>query len=256
MYMDVLVTVGEFSRMSHLSVKALRHYHEIGLLEPADVDPVNGYRRYTTGQVPTAQLIRRFRDLEMPLEEVRAVLEAPDPAARDRTILEHLARMERRLEETQATVASLRMLLDEGRSPMAVGYRTAMAAPTLAISEVVGFDDAETWLGAAYPELEHALGATGSERAGADGALYSEAFFEAGAGEVVAFVPVAATSRVTPIPHGGRVHAFEVPAGRARGDAAPRVVRRSRPGVRRARHVRGCAIAGRARADPGALPRA
>ena len=52
MYMDVLVTVGEFSRMSHLSVKALRHYHEIGLLEPADVDPVNGYRRYTTGQVP------------------------------------------------------------------------------------------------------------------------------------------------------------------------------------------------------------
>ena len=38
------VTIGEFSRASHLSVKTLRRYHEVGLLEPSEADPHNGYR--------------------------------------------------------------------------------------------------------------------------------------------------------------------------------------------------------------------
>ncbi len=52
--MDTVVGIGEFSKMSYLSVKALRHYHDVGLLEPAAVDPATGYRRYTTAQVPVA----------------------------------------------------------------------------------------------------------------------------------------------------------------------------------------------------------
>ena len=44
--MDVLLTIGEFSKMTYLSVKALRHYHDVGLLEPALVDPATGYRHY------------------------------------------------------------------------------------------------------------------------------------------------------------------------------------------------------------------
>ena len=70
--------LGEFSRMTYLSVKALRHYHDVGLLEPAEIDPSSGYRHYTADQVATAQAIRRFRDLDMPLEQVREVLQAPD----------------------------------------------------------------------------------------------------------------------------------------------------------------------------------
>ena len=66
-------------------------------LEPADVDPRSGYRMYATAQVPRAQLIRRFRDLDMPIDEVRVVLDAPDVAERDRAILGHLERMEREL---------------------------------------------------------------------------------------------------------------------------------------------------------------
>ncbi len=40
--------IGDFSRATHLSVKTLRYYHRVGLLEPAEVDPDTGYRRYTT----------------------------------------------------------------------------------------------------------------------------------------------------------------------------------------------------------------
>ncbi len=59
----------------------LCHYHDVGLLEPAGVDPGTGYRRYGTAQIATAQVIRRFRDLDMPLDEIHAVLIAPDPQA-------------------------------------------------------------------------------------------------------------------------------------------------------------------------------
>ena len=92
--MNALLTIGEFSHLTHLSVKALRHYDEVGLLQPVQVDPSTSYRRYATAQVPTAHLIRRFRDLQMPLEVIRDVLEAPDIAARDEAIGEHLRRME------------------------------------------------------------------------------------------------------------------------------------------------------------------
>jgi len=69
--------LGDFSRATHLSVKMLRHYHEIGLLEPVDVDAGTGYRRYATEQIVAAQIIRRFRDLDMPLEDIQSVLRAP-----------------------------------------------------------------------------------------------------------------------------------------------------------------------------------
>src|SRR5260370_29216588 len=70
----------------------LRHYHELGLLEPVEVDVDSGYRRYAAEQIVSAQIIRRFRDLEMPLEDIHAVLQAPDVETRNRVIPNHLAR--------------------------------------------------------------------------------------------------------------------------------------------------------------------
>ncbi len=130
--MNNLFSIGEFSRTTHLSVKALRHYHDVGLLEPVTVDPATGYRGYSVAQVPPAQVIRWLRDLDMPLDEVRAVLdasEAGDVDARDRLIVEHLQRMEAQLEQTQASVASLRALLEGSQSELAVEYRAVPAFP-------------------------------------------------------------------------------------------------------------------------------
>jgi len=72
--MTLLLSIGEFARVSHMSVKALHHYDEIGLLKPADVDQWSGHRRYSSAQVPVAHVIRRFRDLDMSLEQIRLVL--------------------------------------------------------------------------------------------------------------------------------------------------------------------------------------
>src|SRR5712691_4432575 len=91
------LSIGEFSQITHLSVKTLQHYHDAGLLEPAQVDPHSGYRYYATTQIPTAQVIRRFRDLGMPVREVQEVLATTDPGARSALIARHLDRLEREL---------------------------------------------------------------------------------------------------------------------------------------------------------------
>ena len=130
--MTVLLSIGDFSRMTHLSVKALRHYHDVGLLEPAEIDRSSGYRLYDADQVPIAQVIRRFRDLGMPVDQVKSVLDAPDVGARNQVIVAHLERMEDQLQQTQATVASLRAVLEAPLSPAPVAYRSVPAGWALA----------------------------------------------------------------------------------------------------------------------------
>jgi MerR family regulatory protein len=61
--MNVRLSIGDFSRMTYLSIKSLRRYHDMGLLVPAHVDQGSGYRYYDASQVPAGQVIRRFRDL-------------------------------------------------------------------------------------------------------------------------------------------------------------------------------------------------
>lgn len=199
------LTIGEFSKMTYLSVKALRHYHEVGLLEPAEIDPSSGYRRYGTDQVATAQAIRRFRELDMPIDQVRAVLLAPDDRTRNRAILDHLGAMQEQLERTQQTVASLQALLSPASAPRAMTYRTIDAGAVLAIREQVLWDDAGSWCADAFAEL-HALV---PEAEGVDGALFYDEFFEAGEGDVLAYVPVAGDG-----PAAGRATRLELPAVR------------------------------------------
>ncbi|KAA6224176.1 MerR family transcriptional regulator [Streptomyces albofaciens JCM 4342] len=76
------MSIGAFARASRLSPKALRLYDELGLLPPAQVDPVNGYRRYRIAQLERARLVAWLRQLGMPLARIRDVCElAPGPAA-------------------------------------------------------------------------------------------------------------------------------------------------------------------------------
>jgi DNA-binding transcriptional MerR regulator len=189
--MDVLLTIGEFSKMTYLSVKALRHYHDVGLLEPLVIDPATGYRRYGANQVGTAQAIRRFRDLEMPIDEVRQVLQAPDVATRNRSILVHLERMHEQLEQTQAVVASLQVLLTaDAPASRRVDIRRLPATRAVVTRANVSFDDCSEWLEPALDDLHAAIESAGLDVIGADGALYPDEFFEDGAAEVTAFVPV------------------------------------------------------------------
>jgi DNA-binding transcriptional MerR regulator len=187
-----LLTIGEFSRMTHLSVKALRHYHDVGVLEPALIDPHSGYRSYGADQVTAAQVIRRLRDLGMPLDGIRAVLSAPDLAARNREISGHLRRMERQLEQTQAAVSGLRALLDGTAPRPQVEFRTIPAVTALVIAHEVAAADALGWGLGAFADIAAAASASGLVQSGPVGALFPGDFFELERSQLTAFAPVRA----------------------------------------------------------------
>ncbi|HRK46538.1 MAG TPA: helix-turn-helix domain-containing protein, partial [Nocardioides sp.] len=118
-----MLAIGEFSRMTHLSIRALRRYHEAGLLEPELVDPSSGYRYYSGDQIPTAQVIHRLRELDVPLADVRRILRSPDADQRAALVAEHLGRLESELARTRAAVLSLRRLLAPEPAPLQVELR-------------------------------------------------------------------------------------------------------------------------------------
>jgi len=212
--MATLLTIGDFSRMTHLSIKALRHYHDVGVLEPAAVDPYTGYRSYDTGQVAAAHVIRRLRDLNMPLDGIKAVLSAPDVESRNAEIAAHLARMEHQLAQVQSSVASLRALLSGPAALPSVQLRRIPAVTALAIAEVVTVDDFLPWITGVVADLSGALVAGGFLRAGCFGALYPGDFFELERAEVVVFLPIetAGVSSTRPGDDLGRVVVQEIPA--------------------------------------------
>src|SRR5258708_20167193 len=134
---SALLAIGDFSRATQLSVKMLRHYHQIGLLEPVDVDRASGYRRYSTDQISTAQIIRRFRALEMPLDDIRTVMSTTDIRQRNELINAHLMRLESQLAHTNRAVESLRELLEPGPAAQArIGYPSPEPPHALPISEL------------------------------------------------------------------------------------------------------------------------
>jgi DNA-binding transcriptional MerR regulator/effector-binding domain-containing protein len=203
------LTIGDFSRMTHLSAKTLRHYHRVGLLEPAHIDPSNGYRYYTTDQVATAQVIRRFRDLDMPIDTVRAVLAAPDVSTRNALIGAHLDRLQAQLKGTQAAVTSLQHLLEQPESFQSIAYRSVPAVRTVAISATIEGHEIGSWWSAAFVELYEALRVHRVEPAGAGGGLYASELFADDRGDATVFVPV------DTMPAGagtGRVRELLVPA--------------------------------------------
>jgi DNA-binding transcriptional MerR regulator len=67
--------VGEFSRLSRVSVRMLRHYDQLGLLKPSETDPFTGYRYYSADQLPRLNRILALRDLGFSLEQIADMLE-------------------------------------------------------------------------------------------------------------------------------------------------------------------------------------
>jgi DNA-binding transcriptional MerR regulator len=185
----------------------LRHYHHLGLLEPSDVDADTGYRRYTTDQIPAAQVIRRFRDLDMPLDQIRGVLQAPDLRTRNRLISAHLRQLQEDLSRTQGAVSSLQALLADPADVAPVSHRSVGAAMTAAITDVVSTGDLQPWYLGALGELSATLRARGIPRAGLTGGIYATALFSEERGEATVFVPITTEVRLP-----GRIAPKVVPA--------------------------------------------
>jgi DNA-binding transcriptional MerR regulator len=107
---DELLPIGRFARLVGLTVGALRHYDEEGVLEPAEVDPLTGYRRYRRDQAPIARAIAALRDLELSLPSIRALLESDSPELRAAVLRDERVRLEARTARLQRALHRLNML--------------------------------------------------------------------------------------------------------------------------------------------------
>jgi DNA-binding transcriptional MerR regulator len=197
------LSIGEFAQLTHLSIRTLRRYHESGLLEPASVDSSSGYRYYATQQIPTAQVIHRLRELDVPLVEVGEILATEDPQLRAELITAHLHRLEVQLDRTHAAVSSLRQLLRPDVEQLQVQLRSQPARTVAAVSGEVDHSQVLAWYAEAMAELDQAL--AGHEVSGPPGGRYANELFTAGRGTVLVY------RSVTAPPTRGRVAPVELP---------------------------------------------
>jgi DNA-binding transcriptional MerR regulator len=125
------LTIGEFSRRTGLTPKALRHYDRIGLLKPASVDPESGYRQYAEAQVAPARTIGILRSVDVPLEQVRtAISDGASNADLQELLIEHRRRIDARTTRLLGVMHRLDHLLAEGLdSAMANDRRKSSLSP-------------------------------------------------------------------------------------------------------------------------------
>ena len=107
-----MLKIGEFSKLSRVSVRMLRHYDEIGLLKPAEIDRFTDYRYYREDQLPTAGRIAALKDMGFSLADIVKILAIYD----DREQLEQFfSARQRELELLSRDTANKLTLLDAAR---------------------------------------------------------------------------------------------------------------------------------------------
>ena len=181
------MTIGVFARRSRLSAKALRLYDRLGLLEPASVDPVSGYRSYAVGQLQDARLISRLRRLDMPLDVIGRVLRT-DEAQRLDVVTGWWARVEA---DTAARRELVRFLTRHERgTPMSeVQVRQVAEQQVLTEQRHITVDGLTAFISEGFGRLMQAADRIGGAT-GAAMVIYHGEVDEDGDGPVELCVPV------------------------------------------------------------------
>jgi DNA-binding transcriptional MerR regulator len=186
-----MLKIGDFSRLSHVPVKTIRYYDEIGLLKPSRVDAFSGYRYYTVDQLHRLTRILTLRDLGFSLEQIGVMLDDSLTAEQIRGMLRlKRAEIEQQIEEEQDRLARvglrLRQIEQEGSmSKYEVIIKQVNAMRAAALRRVIPSYSAT---GQLMGELIQHIQASGAFPAGPPVALYHDTeFVEKGPDVEVAF---------------------------------------------------------------------
>lgn len=175
--------IGEFARLSGVSIKTLRFYDEIGILRPARIDPRTRYRFYAAEQLQDIALARMLRASGMPVADVKVAMRKR--ASEQRIALQSLqATLREALARTQRSlfwVDSLLLSADRGTIPIALKRRATLRIASMR-SEVGNYSEiasVERELHARLPErCKGKFQAVLWHRCAADGVLDGEPFVE------------------------------------------------------------------------------
>ncbi|MGY1743958.1 MerR family transcriptional regulator [Blastococcus sp. SYSU D00695] len=184
-----LLRVGEFLRRTRLSPKALRLYAAQGLLTPAAVDPVSGYRLWSPDQVDRARVVALLRQAGMPLARVREVLDL-DPAARAAAVGRWWAGVEAEHARRARVVAHVRRGTEErGSTVYDVETRDVPELRLLTAERRLTVDELSDFIGRAREEILRALDSAGVPATGPMRVIYHGMVTEDSDGPVEVAVP-------------------------------------------------------------------
>lgn len=107
-----MFTIGEFSKITGLTVKTLRFYHDQGLLNPTSVDHESGYRYYDRSKIEAARIITHLRSLDLSLDEIGTILRNAGDDTDLREVMERQkSLLETKIRRYREVVRSLNHLL-------------------------------------------------------------------------------------------------------------------------------------------------
>jgi DNA-binding transcriptional MerR regulator/effector-binding domain-containing protein len=211
-----MIKIGDFARLSQVSIVALRHYDEIGLLKPIAVDGTTGYRYYSAAQLPKLNRILALKDLGFSLEQIDHVLSGGITLDQLRGMLKlKQAEVERQLAEEQGRLARIaarlrKIELEDTMADYDVVLKTI--PPILIASRRVTIptnDQVPVYLDKAYGEVYRYVKARGARDTGPCFALWHQSA-EVLANEIAeAAVPID-----RPLPGTKRVEVYELPQAR------------------------------------------
>ena len=166
-----LMSIGEFSSRSRLSVRMLRHYGEHGILLPAEVDGASGYRRYTEEQLVEAAHVRRLRDVGFAVSAISVLLAARGTESYRQALALQRDALGDELRAARERLALIDQLLDQEGSTMssiAVSRETVPARTVVTLRGVIPAYDQE---GQLWQQLMPQLGQQGITPIGPGGAF-------------------------------------------------------------------------------------
>jgi DNA-binding transcriptional MerR regulator len=169
------MTIGAFAQRCRLSLKALRLYDALGLLEPRFTDPQSGYRYYASGQLERAQLIAWLRELEMPLNRIAKLLELEGTLAAAELIA-YWAEVETQMRERRNLVLFLESKLNplegKGRPMFEIETRSVPEQKIATIQRHVFKDGIGQFIPEATSRLFGLVAAAGAQPNGAPFVIY------------------------------------------------------------------------------------
>ena len=161
--------IGEFSKLSQVTVKTLRHYDEEGLLKPAQVDRFTGYRYYSADQLPRLYRILALKDLGLSLQQIGRFLTQDLPTSELRGMLRlKQVEIQEQIEAEQLRLrrvaARLRQLEQEESMP---NYEVVIKdVPAMRVAALRGIIPSYAAQGELWGELEGHLAQRGIKPTG------------------------------------------------------------------------------------------
>jgi DNA-binding transcriptional MerR regulator len=215
-----MLKIGDFSKLSRVTVKTLRFYDEMGLLKPVQIDPSTGYRYYSVEQLPRLNRILAYKDLGFSLEQIRGLLDEEPPLSQVRNLLQLkqteiqacLAEDQRRLERLEVRLRQIEFVdgspQEDWMSTYEVVIKNVEPLQAASVRGVIpNYDESEPIFDRLFDEVYGYVHRQGVRKVGCGIAIYHTAEGQENDIEVEAVAPI-----YEPLRGNESVCVYELPA--------------------------------------------